>query len=33
MHSIRELAGAADAASLLTLARCCFEHQGPLAVR
>lgn len=33
MHSIRELAGAADAASLFTLARCCFDHQGPLAVR
>lgn len=33
MHSIRELAGTADAASLFTLARCCFEHQGPLAVR
>jgi len=32
MHSIRELAGAADAAALLTLARCCFEHPGSLAV-
>lgn len=32
MHSIRELAGAADAAALFTLACCCFDHQGPLAV-
>ncbi len=32
MHSIRELAGAADAESLFTLATRCFNHPGPLAV-
>jgi len=32
MHSIRELAGAADAESLFTLATRCFNHSGSLAV-
>ena len=32
MHSIRELAGAADAESLFTLATRCFNHPGSLAV-
>lgn len=32
MHSIRELAGTADAEALLALALCCFNHQGPLGV-
>ncbi len=33
MHSIRELAGAADTAALFTLAKHCFSHSGSLAVR
>ncbi len=32
MHSIRELAGTADATSLFTLATRCFNHPGSLAV-
>ena len=32
MHSIRELAGAADAHALLRLAKCCFTHPGSLAL-
>jgi aspartyl aminopeptidase len=32
MHSIRELAGAADAENLFTLATRCFNHSGSLAV-
>lgn len=32
MHSIRELAGSADASRLYTLAVRCFEHSGSLAV-
>jgi aspartyl aminopeptidase len=32
MHSIRELAGSADANRLCALAVRCFEHSGSLAV-